>query len=92
MCVWSAAQPCLTLCDPMDYSLPGSSVHGIFQARILGWLAISFSRELPDPGVEPTSLESPVMTGEFFTSVLPGKLGIQFSLLERELLTKFHPF
>ena len=31
------AQPCLTLCDPMDFSLPGSSVHGIFQARILEW-------------------------------------------------------
>ena len=35
---------CLTLCDPMDCSLPGSSVHGIFQARILEWVAISFSR------------------------------------------------
>ena len=33
----------LTLCDPMDYSLPGSSVHGISQARILEWVAISFS-------------------------------------------------
>ena len=33
-----------TLCDPIDYSLPGSSVHGIFQARILEWVAISFSR------------------------------------------------
>ena len=37
------AQSCPTLCDPMDYSLPGSSVHGIFQARILEWVAISFS-------------------------------------------------
>ena len=37
-------QSCLTLCDPMDYNLPGSSVHGIFQARILEWVAISFSR------------------------------------------------
>ena len=33
-----------TLCDPMDCSLPGSSVHGIFQARVLEWVAISFSR------------------------------------------------
>ena len=40
----SVAQPCPTLCDPMDYSLPGSSFHGIFQARILDWVAISFSR------------------------------------------------
>ena len=38
------AQSCLTLCDLMDCSLPGSSVHGIFQARILGWVAISFSK------------------------------------------------
>ena len=37
------AQSCLTLCDPMDCSLPGSSVHGIFQARVLEWVAISFS-------------------------------------------------
>ena len=34
----------LTLCDPMDFSLPGSSTHGIFQARVLEWAAISFSR------------------------------------------------
>ena len=38
------AQLCLTLCNPMDCSLPGSSVHGIFQARVLEWVAISFSR------------------------------------------------
>ena len=37
------AQLCLTLCDPMDCSLPGSSVHGIFQASVLEWGAISFS-------------------------------------------------
>ena len=39
------AQSCPTLCDPMDGSLLGSTVHGIFQARILEWAAISFSRE-----------------------------------------------
>ena len=38
------AQLCLTLCDPMDCNPPGSSLHEIFQARILGWVAISFSR------------------------------------------------
>ena len=37
------AQSCLTLSDPMDCSLPGSSVHGIFQARVLEWGAIAFS-------------------------------------------------
>ena len=36
-------QSCLTLSDPMDYRLPGSSVHGIFQARVLEWVAIAFS-------------------------------------------------
>ena len=39
------AQSCLALCDPLDYGLPGSSVHGLLQARILEWVAISFSRE-----------------------------------------------
>ena len=37
------AQSCLTLCDPMDCSLPGSSIHGIFQARVLEWGAIAFT-------------------------------------------------
>ena len=38
---------CLTLCDPMDCSQPGSSVLGIFRARITGWVVISYSRESP---------------------------------------------
>ena len=46
------AQSYLTLCNPMDYSLLGSPVVGIFQARILEWVAISFSRDLPNPGIE----------------------------------------
>ena len=47
--VVSKAQSCLTLCDPMDCSLPGSSVHGIFQAIVLEWIAISFSRGSSQP-------------------------------------------
>ena len=43
-------------CDLVDCSPPGSSVHGIFQARILEWVAISFFRGLPKPGIEPISL------------------------------------
>ena len=39
------AQSCPTLSDPMDFSLPGSSIHGIFQARVLEWGAIAFSGE-----------------------------------------------
>ena len=42
-----AAQSCLTLLDPMDCSLPGSSVHGIFQARVLEWVATAFSNDQP---------------------------------------------
>ena len=49
------AQSCLTLCNAMDCSLPGSSVHGILQARVLEWVAISSPGDLPDPGIEPGS-------------------------------------
>ena len=49
------AQSGLTLYDPMDCSLPGSSVHGILQARILEGVVIPFSRDLPGPGIEPGS-------------------------------------
>ena len=60
------AQSCPTLCDLMDYSLPGSSVHGIFQAKILEWVAIS-SGDLPNPGIEPTG--SPAL----WADVLPSR-------------------
>ena len=43
------AQLCPTLCDPMDCSPPGSSIHGILQARVLEWVAISFSRGSSQP-------------------------------------------
>ena len=46
VCLWSAVQSCQTLCDAMDYSLPGFSVYGIFQTRTLKQVAISYSREL----------------------------------------------
>ena len=53
----SATQLCLTRCDPMDCSPPGSSVHGILQARILGWVATSSSRgsslDSPTQGMNP---------------------------------------
>ena len=44
VCEYSVTQLCPTLCNPMDFSLPGSSAHGIFQARIVDWVAVSFSR------------------------------------------------
>ena len=46
---WSVTQLCLTLCNPMDCSPPASSVHGIFQARILEWTAMLFSRRSSKP-------------------------------------------
>ena len=46
------AQLCPTLSDPMDHSLPGSSIHGIFQARVLEWGAIAFSEILKLVGVK----------------------------------------
>ena len=52
VCVCSVAQLCLTLLDPTDYSLPGSSVHGTSQARILGWVAFPSPGDLPHPGIE----------------------------------------
>ena len=47
VCVRSVSQSCPNLCNPLDCSLPGSSVHGIFQARVLDWDAIAFSEEIP---------------------------------------------
>ena len=54
------------LCDPMDYSPPGSSVHGILQARILEWVAIPFSRESSQPRL-------PAFQAESLWSEPPGK-------------------
>ena len=62
----------LQLCPPlfysMDCSLPGSSVHGILQARILEWVAISFPIASSQPRIEPESLASLPFAGRFFTT------------------------
>ena len=65
-------QLCLTLCDHMDCSPPGSSVHGILQVRILEWVAILFSRgtSQPGPGIKP---QSPVLQTGSLPSDPPGK-------------------
>ena len=60
----------------MDYSPPGSSVHGILQARILEWVAVPSSIHLPDPGMEHVPLISPTLAGEFFTTKPPGTKSI----------------
>ena len=62
VCVYAQSFSCVcpTLCNPVDYSLSGSSVHGIFQARILEWVVISSSRE----SSLPTDLVSPVLQAD----------------------------
>ena len=67
-CACSVAQSCLTFYDPMDCSPAGSTVQGILQARILEWVASSFSGDLLHPGIEPASLVSPEWAGGFFTT------------------------
>ena len=62
--VHSIAQLCPTLCNPMDCNPPNSFVYGIFQSRILDWVAISSSRDLPDPGIKPESSESPALQAD----------------------------
>ena len=73
LCVCSVAQSCLTLCNCMDCSHPGSSVHGIFQARILGGSPSPPPGHLPNPGIKLVSLASPTLAGRLFTTVPPGK-------------------
>ena len=68
LCVCVCAQSCLTLCDPMDCSPPDSSVHGIFQARIQEWIAISFSRGSSWPRDPPWVFGSPALAGRLFTT------------------------
>ena len=55
-------QSCPTLSDPMDFSLPGSSIHGIFQARVLEWGAIAFSVKLIRPFQKSVVVNSTVIT------------------------------
>ena len=66
------AQSCPTLCDPMDCSLPGSSVCGILQARILEWAAISFSRRASQPRDQ--TWVSRIAEADALPSEPPGKL------------------
>ena len=58
----------LTLCNPMEYSLPVFSVLGILQAGILEWLSCPPPGDLPNPRTEPMSLTPPALAGRFFTS------------------------
>ena len=67
------AQSCITLCNPLDCSRPGSAVHGILQARILEWGALSSSRGSSQPRDQIVFPVSPALAGVFFTTTPPGK-------------------
>ena len=90
-------QLCPTLCNTMDPSLQASSVHGILQARILKWVALPSSRNLPDPGIKPTSLLSPAFAARFFPRAslvaqpvknLPAMQEVQFQSMGWRILWK----
>ena len=66
VCVF--AQSCPILSDPMDYSPPGSSLHGISRQEYWSELPFLPPGYLPDPGIKPTSPESPTLAGRFFTN------------------------
>ena len=68
--IWATREVCPTLSDSMDWGLPCSSVDEISQARMLQWVAISFSRESSWPRDQTTSF---ALTGRFFTTEPPGK-------------------
>ena len=67
-CIYMCAQSCLTLCDPMNCNPPGSSVHGIFLARILEWVAIPFSRGSSQPRNQTWVSHVSCIAGRFFTT------------------------
>ena len=101
MCTWNrikygkgscsclATKLCLTLCDPMDCGPPVSSLHGIFQVKILEWVAISFSEKDPHP------LASPALAGRFFTtgtvSTIDLSLALRSAALNDFALTTYPP-
>ena len=64
VCVCSVAQSCLTLCNPVDYSPPGSSVNGISQAKIVEWVPFPPPGNLTDPEITPDSLTSPALQAD----------------------------
>ena len=75
-CAWRV-QSCLTLCNPTDFSPPGSSVHGILQARILEWAAISSSRGSSSPRIKTMSPTSPALQAD---SLPPSQQGSPYML------------
>ena len=72
LCCYLVATSCLTLCDPVDYTLPGPSVHGIFQARILEQAAISYPKRSSQPKDQIHFSGFSCIAGGFFTTSATG--------------------
>ena len=77
----TSCKSCLTLCDPVDYSPPVSSVHGVRQARILEWFPCLPPGDPPDPGIELASFKSPALVGGFFTTSVTWEVHYIFRML-----------
>ena len=73
LCCAKLLQSCLTLCDPMDCSPPGSSDHGILQTRLLKSVDCPPPGDLPDPGIEPAS---PALQANSLTTEPPGNVNV----------------
>ena len=81
-------QSCLTLCDPVDYSPPGSSVPGFFRQEYWSGLPCPPPGDLPDPGIKPMSLTSPASAGGFFYHLSQlGSSYLDMSMSQEEQLT-----
>ena len=85
VCV-KVTQSCPTLCNPMDYSLPGSSVYGILRARILEWVAIPFSRGYSQPRDQTRVF---CIASRFFTTEHPWASQVGFTYFKKIGKTNF---
>ena len=83
VCVCACSQSCPTLCDPMDCSCRASLSMEFCRQEYWSGLLFPPPGDLPDPGIEPTSLVSPVLAGGFFTTMLPGK---PYKYIDRSIL------
>ena len=88
VCVCVCAQSWLTLCNPVGCSPACSSIHGIFQARILELISFPPPWDFPDPGIKSMSFASPALAGRSFTTAPPGKPYMSHHFTYTEVLGK----
>ena len=84
--LYMRAQSCPTLCNPMDCSLPGSSVQGIYQAKTLKWVAISYSRRSSKPRNPSISPAFPALADGFFTTAPSGKSKLMLNYILKSIV------